>query len=139
MGPTKFNKYEDSKETKEEDELHIVEKKNKMEDYVNTHKMLLEMDKLDKEDKGKLESEETIDDENNMKQEYINIKIEDVARNENIEDNLEIKKEEDYDTNTDYSALECIKISLEKDLGDMLFASLYQIIDNNVRTLYNID
>ncbi len=139
MGPTKFNKYEDSKETKEEDELHIVEKKNKMEDYVNTHKMLLEMDKLDKEDKGKLESEETIDDENNMKQEYINIKIEDVARNENIEDNLEIKKEEDYDTNTDYSALECIKISLEKDLGDMLFASLYQIIDNNVRTLYYID
>jgi len=105
-----------------------------MEDYVNTHKMLLEMDKLDKEDKGKLESEETIDDEYNMKQEYLNIKIEDVARNENIEENLEIKDEEEYGTNTDYSALECIKISLEKDLGDMLFASLYQIIDNNVRT-----
>jgi hypothetical protein len=131
MGPTKFNKCEESKE---DDELQIVEKKNKIEDYVNTHKMLLEMDKLDKEDKGKLESEETIDDEYNMKQEYLNIKIEDVARNENIEENLEIKDEEEYGTNTDYSALECIKISLEKDLGDMLFASLYQIIDNNVRT-----
>jgi len=33
---------------------------------------------------------------------------------------------------TDYSKLESYKIELENDLGDMLFANLYQIIDNIV-------
>lgn len=135
MGLTKYNQSEESKDSKgDEDELTIVEKKNKMEDYVNTHKMLMEMDKLDKEDKSKIDSEETLEDENKLKQEFMNLRIEDVARNENIEENFQFKKKEEEDeSNTDYSALECIKISLEKDLGDMLFASLYQIIETNVK------
>ena len=38
---------------KDEEDEHDEEKENKLKDYVNTHKMLLELDNIDKEDKGK--------------------------------------------------------------------------------------
>lgn len=137
LGPTKYNKNEESKEIKaDEEDDNSEEKENKLKDYLNTHKMLLELDNIDKEEKGKCESDENIEDENKLKEEYLNIKIDDVVRNENcLEENFNMKStilQKDEVDNTDYSALECIKISLEKDLGDMLFASLYQIIDSNV-------
>ena len=64
---------------KDEEDEHDEEKENKLKDYVNTHKMLLELDNIDKEDKGKSESEEIIEDHKKWKEEYFNIKIDDIV------------------------------------------------------------
>ena len=137
IGPNKLNKKNENTENKETDDT--LEEENNIKDYLETHKMLLEMDKINKEEKSKGESDDSLEDVNKLKQEYLNVNIDEVIKTENyIEENFNLKnisKEQssEEEETMDYSKLECIKISLENELGDNLFASLYRIIEDNVK------